>query len=151
MCPAEKYCPHYQMHGLTLDTSGFELISHRGTLTDWASFKDADRVKAIDYPEIEAALKARTGVDKVVIFDHTLRDATATPGRAELREPVRRVHDDQTLIRRPGALQGTWHRKRPRGACSAALRSSISGGRSGDPCCRHRWRCATRAASNQPT
>jgi hypothetical protein len=54
---------------LTLDVSGFEMISHRSTLTDWASFQDGKRVKAVDYPEIEAALKARTGADKVVVFD----------------------------------------------------------------------------------
>ena len=34
-----------------------------------ASFQDGKRVKAVDYPEIEAALKARTGADKVVVFD----------------------------------------------------------------------------------
>jgi hypothetical protein len=86
---------------LTLDVSGFEMIPHRSTLTDWASFKDDDLVRAIDYPEIEAALKARTGAEKVVIFDHTLRDSTAEPGRAALREPVRRVHDDQTFESAP--------------------------------------------------
>src|ERR1700748_2453896 len=47
--------------GLGLDVSGFELIRHRTTLTDWVSFRDDDRVKAIDYPEVEAALKAHTG------------------------------------------------------------------------------------------
>ncbi len=63
-----------QVRGLALDDSGFELISHRSSLTDWASFKDTERVAAVDYPEVEAALKTRTGADKVVIFDHTLRD-----------------------------------------------------------------------------
>jgi hypothetical protein len=108
-----------RMRGLTLDTCGFELMSHRGTLTDWASFQDADRVKVIDYPEVEAALKAHIGVDKVVIFDHTLRDSTATPGRAELREPVRRVHDDQTFDSAPRRVarhlapeEATWRLQR---------------------------------------
>lgn len=87
--------------GLTLDVSGFEMISHRGTLRDWASFQNGERVKAIDYPEVAAALKNHTGADKVVIFDHTLRDSTAVPGRPELREPVRRVHDDQTFDSAP--------------------------------------------------
>jgi hypothetical protein len=90
-----------RFRGLTLDVSGFEMIWHRSTLTDWASFKDAELVKAIDYPEIETALRARTGASKVVIFDHTLRDSTADPGRAALREPVRRVHDDQTFESAP--------------------------------------------------
>jgi hypothetical protein len=87
--------------GLSLDVSGFEVISHRGTLRDWASFQNAERVKAIDYPEVAAALKNHTGADKVLIFDHTLRDSTAVPGRQELREPVRRVHDDQTFDSAP--------------------------------------------------
>lgn len=87
--------------GLDLDSSGFELITHRSTLTDFASFQDPERVKATDYPEVEAALRAHTGAQKVVIFDHTLRDSTAEPGRAQLREPVRRVHDDQTFLSAP--------------------------------------------------
>jgi hypothetical protein len=90
-----------QARGLTLDVSGFELLSHRSTLTDWSSFQDVHRVKTIDYPEVTAALKVHTGAEKVVIFDHTLRDSTAEPGRAALREPVRRVHDDQTLNSAP--------------------------------------------------
>jgi hypothetical protein len=90
-----------RIRGLSLDVSGFEMIPHQSSLVDWASFKDPERVAAIDYPEVEAALKARTGADKVLIFDHTLRDSTALPGRIALREPVRRVHDDQTLDSAP--------------------------------------------------
>jgi hypothetical protein len=90
---------HFQ--GLTLDVSGFETIWHRSTLNDWESFQNSERVKAIDYPEIEAALKSHTGADKVVIFDHTLRDSTIELGGAALREPVRRVHDDQTFESAP--------------------------------------------------
>jgi hypothetical protein len=86
---------------LALDVSGFEMIRHSASLTDWNSFADADRVRTIDYPEVEAALKNHTGAEKVLIFDHTLRDSTAMPGRTALREPVRRVHDDQTLDSAP--------------------------------------------------
>jgi hypothetical protein len=88
-------------YGLALDVSGFDMIRHRSTLTDWPMFQDSEQVKAIEYPEVTAALKNYTGADKVVIFDHTLRDSTAEPGRAALREPVRRVHDDQTLDSAP--------------------------------------------------
>lgn len=87
--------------GLSLDTSGFELLSHRSTLTDWASFQDSERVKAIDYPQAQEAIRSRTGADKVVIFDHTLRDSSVASTGAALREPVRRVHDDQTLLSAP--------------------------------------------------
>lgn len=89
------------VRGLGLDISGFEMIPHRSSLTDWTSFNDSERTAAVDYPEVEAALKTRTGAHKVVIFDHTLRDSTALPGSAALREPVRRVHDDQTLDSAP--------------------------------------------------
>ena len=89
----------------TLDVNGFELISHRSTLTEWAAFRDGERVKSIDYPEVEAALKAHTGADKVVLFDHTLRDSTVESGRAALREPVRRVHNDQTLLSAPNRVK----------------------------------------------
>jgi hypothetical protein len=90
-----------RVRGLALDVSGFEMIPHRSSLTDWARLKETERVTAVDYPEVEAALRAHTGAVKVVIFDHTLRDSTALPGRAALREPVRRVHDDQTLDSAP--------------------------------------------------
>src|ERR1700736_4529846 len=43
--------------GLTLDISGFEMIEHRSSLRDWASFQDSGRVKTIDYPEVSRALK----------------------------------------------------------------------------------------------
>jgi hypothetical protein len=87
--------------GLGLDISGFELIAHHSTLTDWSSFQDPERVTSVDYPEVALHLKAHTGADKVVIFDHTLRDSSAQPGRAALRDPVRRVHDDQTFESAP--------------------------------------------------
>jgi hypothetical protein len=90
-----------RMRGLSLDVTGFEMIHHRSFLTDPKSFQDTGLVKAIDYPEVTATLLKHTGADKVVIFDHTLRDSSAAPGRAELREPVLRVHDDQTLNSAP--------------------------------------------------
>lgn len=88
--------------GLTLDVSGFETIWHRSTLTDWASFQDSERVKTLDYPEVEAALKSHTGADKVVIFDHTLRDSTIELGGAVPNRPwhVESTHRDRPA-RRP--------------------------------------------------
>src|SRR5882762_9636420 len=87
--------------GLSLDVSGFELIAHRSSLREFSAFTDTRAVESVDYPEVEAALKATTGADKAVIFDHTLRDSTLEIGNAALREPVRRVHDDQTLASAP--------------------------------------------------
>jgi hypothetical protein len=90
-----------RVDGLRLDTSGFELLRHRSTLTEWASFQSKEEVEAIDYPEVAATLKAHTGADKVVLFDHTLRDSSVETGEAALRAPVRRVHDDQTFRSAP--------------------------------------------------
>lgn len=105
--------------GLTLDASGFELSPHRSTLYDWASFQSADRVKALDYPEAQEAIRAHTGAEKVVIFDHTLRDSSAASVGAGLREPVHRVHDDQTFLSAPKRVarhlsseEATWRLQR---------------------------------------
>jgi hypothetical protein len=87
--------------GLALDVSGFELIEHYGSLGHWETFQNPELVETIDYPEVIAALRRHTGADKVVIFDHTLRDSTVQPGRTDLREAVRRVHDDQTMESAP--------------------------------------------------
>ncbi|HMN78393.1 MAG TPA: CmcJ/NvfI family oxidoreductase [Burkholderiaceae bacterium] len=91
--------------GLGLDRSGFTLIDQRSPLEDWTDYRDPERVKAHYYPAVDAALRARTGAVKVVIFDHTLRDSTAPAGRAEVRDPVRRVHDDQTFDSAPNRVR----------------------------------------------
>src|SRR5260370_17076573 len=90
-----------RVNGLKLDVSGFELLHHRSTLTDWDAFRDAERVKGVDYPEVTAALLKHTGAEKVMLFDHTLRYSTVPPRHGELREAVRRVHDNQTLESAP--------------------------------------------------
>jgi hypothetical protein len=94
-----------RVRDLSLDSSGFELLEHMSTLTDWPSFQDPERVRTVDYPEVEVALRRHTGADRVLIFDHTLRDSTARPGRAQLRDPVFRVHDDQTFQSAPSRVR----------------------------------------------
>ncbi len=91
--------------GLSLDSSGFELITHLSSLKFLAQFQDERAVKAVDYPEVEAALRTVTGADKVILFDHTLRDSRIEIGGPALREPVRRVHDDQTLDSAPSRVK----------------------------------------------
>src|SRR5580704_15542662 len=91
--------------GLWLDGSGFELLAHRATLREFKEFQDPAAVRAIDYAEVESHLKIVTGAHKVVIFDHTLRDSTVVLGQPALREPVRRVHDDQTLASAPNRVK----------------------------------------------
>lgn len=93
-----------QERGLELDVSGFEVITHRSSLQG-DDFRDSQAVETIDYPEVAAALKAHTGATKVVLFDHTLRDSTIEIGTPALREPVRRVHDDQTPASAPNRVR----------------------------------------------
>lgn len=86
---------------LSLDSSGFQLVKHRSALADADDYASEARIKAIYYTEVETLLRAVTGAQKVVVFDHTLRDGTPEHGRAGMREPVRRVHDDQTFESAP--------------------------------------------------
>jgi hypothetical protein len=86
---------------LSLDSSGFQLVKHRSALADADDYASEARIKAIYYSEVETLLRAVTGAQKVVVFDHTLRDGTPEHGRAGVREPVRRVHDDQTFESAP--------------------------------------------------
>jgi hypothetical protein len=93
-----------KVRGLTLDVAGFEIVGHESALRNWDSFQDGELVKDIDYPQVEGALKRHTGAQKIVIFDHTLRDGSVEPGNPKLREAVRRVHDDQTLESAPNRV-----------------------------------------------
>jgi len=84
---------------LSLDRSGFSHLSHRSALTD---FSDDAAIRAVYYPEAIELLKATTGAEKVVVFDHTLRDsANGSRANSALREPSRRVHNDQTFVSGP--------------------------------------------------
>jgi len=55
---------------LSLDREGFALLKKATAVQD---FSDEDAVKTVYYPEAEALLRDRTGADRVVIFDHTVR------------------------------------------------------------------------------
>jgi hypothetical protein len=84
---------------LSLDKSGFERIDHRSALTD---FSDDDAIRSIYYNESAQVLLKATGAEKVVVFDHTLRDSlSGSRATSSLREPVRRVHNDQTFVSGP--------------------------------------------------
>jgi hypothetical protein len=78
----------------TLDRNGFELVRAPSRVTDFYSSKE---VQEVYYPEVEQLLRNRLGADRVVIFDHTVRNA-ARPGG---REPSRRVHNDHTVNSAP--------------------------------------------------
>ena len=80
----------------SLDEQGFVLIARPTSVRD---FHDATEVRSVYYPEVEEILKAATGAAEVVIFDHTLRSASAEQRAVRgIREPVRYVHNDYTSV-----------------------------------------------------
>jgi len=61
------------------------------------NFFDADELKRVYYPEVEALVKKVAGAARVVVFDHTLRSGDEAEREARLiREPVFNVHNDYT-------------------------------------------------------
>jgi hypothetical protein len=77
---------------LALDRQGFELRRHE---TSVKNFDDAAKVRRVYYPEVEELLKAATGADRVVAFEHDVRRAARRNG-GDVRRPVHVVHDDYT-------------------------------------------------------
>ncbi len=79
---------------ISLEREGFALTGHH---TNVRNFYDEDEVRRVYYPEAEQLLKEVTGGTKVVIFDHTLRNAgQSKPGENNIKEPAKRVHNDFT-------------------------------------------------------
>lgn len=60
-------------------------------------FYQQEEVKSVYYPEVERLLKEATGAEKVVIFDHQVRNiALAKRGEKNAREYGKAVHNDYT-------------------------------------------------------
>lgn len=79
---------------ISLDQEGFAFTEHH---TSVRNFYDEDEVRRVYYPEAEQLLKEVTGGTKVVIFDHTVRNAgKSKPGENNIKEPAKRVHNDFT-------------------------------------------------------
>ncbi|MGV6874315.1 CmcJ/NvfI family oxidoreductase [Pseudochelatococcus sp. B33] len=80
----------------SLDTEGFAVVPHRTAVRD---FWDEAQTLALGHPEAAEIVKAATGAARVVVFDHTLRRRTGDADRARSapRQPVARVHADQTV------------------------------------------------------
>jgi hypothetical protein len=80
---------------LSLDKEGFLL---RPNETAVADFYDEDDVRGAYYPEVEALVRAVTGAQKVVIFDHTRRNSNTALGEGNVvaREAAASVHNDYT-------------------------------------------------------
>ena len=84
---------------LSLDTNGFVLANHETVVRD---FYDPDEVKSVYYPEVERLLKRMTGAERVLIFDHIVRNPVlAERGEKGAREPAKIVHNDYSLKSAP--------------------------------------------------
>lgn len=81
--------------GFSLDRQGFALVKHQSRVGD---FYDADEVKRVYYPEVEALVKRATAAARVVVFDHNVRNKTRAERKTGgARLPVTYVHNDYTL------------------------------------------------------
>jgi hypothetical protein len=78
----------------SLDRQGFRLVRQQTAVHD---FYDREEVEKVYYPEIEVLLKEATGAEKVVVFDHQVRNIELSKqGERNAREYVRMVHNDYT-------------------------------------------------------
>src|SRR5207302_9538255 len=79
---------------LALDRNGFVLVEHRTAMRD---FFDAEELKRVYYPEVEALVGRSAGASRVLVFDHALRSGDEAEREAKLvREPVLSAHNDYT-------------------------------------------------------
>ncbi len=77
-----------------LDREGFAFAAHHSQVRN---FYDESEIQHIYYPEAEEILTEITGATRVVVFDHTHRNAKRLQqGDNSVKEPVKRVHNDFT-------------------------------------------------------
>jgi hypothetical protein len=89
--------------GLSLDRQGFQLVRQETAVRD---FYDPAEVKEVYYPEIERLLKEETGAEKVIVFDHQVRNIQLSKqGEKNAREYVWLVHNDYTAKSGPRRVQ----------------------------------------------
>jgi hypothetical protein len=88
---------------LSLDTNGFVLTEHETAVKD---FYDPEEVKSVYYPEVERLIKRVTGAERVVVFDHIVRNPVlAERGEKGARSPAKFVHNDYSMESAPGRVR----------------------------------------------
>jgi len=93
--------PHLGQFKLEVD--GFRFVDHPTRMKD---FFDPDEIKRVYYPEMVELVKAESGANRVVVFDHTLRTADkADQEERKIREAVHRAHNDYTEWSGPQRLR----------------------------------------------
>ena len=78
---------------LSLDLQGFEL-AHGSTAV--RNFDDPAELKNVYDAEVAALVLAKTGAQRALVFDHTLRRIGGDDASAARRAPVHVVHNDYT-------------------------------------------------------
>lgn len=79
---------------LSLERNGLMLVDHATKVRD---FYDTTELTTVYYPEIIELVKQSTGASRVVVFDHTLRNASQDASLSRnVRTPVTGVHNDYT-------------------------------------------------------
>jgi hypothetical protein len=83
----------------SLDTNGFVLTAHETAVRD---FYDPEEVESVYYPEVERLIKRVTGAERVVVFDHIVRNSLlAERGEKGARGPAKFVHNDYSFKSAP--------------------------------------------------
>jgi hypothetical protein len=83
----------------SLNTNGFVLTEHNTAVKD---FYDPDEIESVYYPEVERLIKRVTGAERVVVFDHVVRNSVlAERGEKGARGPARFVHNDYSFKSAP--------------------------------------------------
>ena len=78
----------------SLEETGFVFVDHETATGD---FFNPEHLASTYYPEVERLIAERTGANRVLIFDHTLRSGSEeTREERKVREPVTQVHNDYT-------------------------------------------------------
>jgi hypothetical protein len=87
------------LNKFSLDTNGFVLTAHETAVKD---FYNPDEVKSVYYPEVEHFIKRVTGAERVVVFDHIVRNPVlAERGEKGARSPATFVHNDYSFKSAP--------------------------------------------------
>ncbi|HKV53365.1 MAG TPA: CmcJ/NvfI family oxidoreductase, partial [Candidatus Binataceae bacterium] len=84
--------------GLSLDREGFAIVRRTSAVHD---FYNDDEVKAVYYPECERLLREATGAQRVVVFDHIVRNAARAKLDKMVKLPAKGAHNDYTMASGP--------------------------------------------------
>jgi hypothetical protein len=88
---------------LSLDLEGFTLVRAQ---SDFSDYHDDAAIRSAYYPEVEQLIGNATGAERVIAFDHNIRNVDrAAKGETGIRSPVPRAHNDFTLRSGPDRVR----------------------------------------------